>query len=74
MRISYDAAADAAYIQLVDDIGPGGVDRTYLCDPDEVGGMVNIDLDRDGRILGVEVLTASALLPAEVLAKVDPQR
>ncbi len=46
MRISYDAAADAAYIQIVDVNAPGGVDRTYLCSPSEVGGMVNIDLDR----------------------------
>jgi len=73
MKISYDAAADAAYIRIVDVIDPGQVDKTYLCDPHEVGGMVNIDLDGDGRILGVEVLTASALLAAEVLAKADPQ-
>ena len=71
MKVSYDAAADAAYILLADEIGLGGVSRTYLCDPVDMGGVVNIDLDEGGRILGVEVLSASALLPAEVLAAAD---
>jgi uncharacterized protein YuzE len=67
MKITYDASADAAYISLVDQVGACGVDRTYLCDPMEVGGMINIDLDRAGRILGIEVLTARALLASDLL-------
>ena len=67
MKVTYDPTADAAYIQLADDIPAGSVDRTYLCDPNDVGGIVNLDLDASGRILGIEVLTASALLPAAVL-------
>lgn len=67
MKVTYDASADAAYISLVDEIDAGEVDRTYLCDPMEVGGMVNIDLDRHGQILGIEVLTASALLASDLL-------
>lgn len=67
MRVTYDAAFDAAYIQLVDEIGAGGVANTYPCDPTEVGGMINLDFDHAGRLVGVEVLDASKLLPAEVL-------
>ena len=66
MRITYDQEADAAYIYLVP-ISPGGVARTYTCDPNEVKGMINLDFDRDGRLLGIEVLDASRSLPGAVL-------
>lgn len=71
MRIEYDSEADAAYIQLVDDISPGGVHRTVGCDPSEVGGMINLDFDAVGRLLGIEVLDASKMLPAELLARAE---
>lgn len=67
MKITYDATADAAYLQLAEEISAGSVDRTYTCDPNEVRGIVNLDLDASGRIVGIEVLTASALLPPEAL-------
>lgn len=67
MRVTYDAAVDAAYIQLVDEIGAGGVAKTYPCDPVEAGGMINLDFDHAGRLIGVEVLDASKLLSAQVL-------
>jgi uncharacterized protein YuzE len=67
MRVTYDASVDAAYIQLVDEIGAGGVANTYPCDPRKVGGMINLDFDHGGRLVGVEVLDASRLLPSELL-------
>lgn len=67
MRIEYDPSADAAYIQLVEAIGAGGVAKTYPCDPREVGGMINIDFDAAGRMIGIEVLDASKMLPPEAL-------
>ena len=67
MKVTYDVSADAAYFLLVDEVGAGEVERTYLCDAAEIGGMVNIDLDRGGRIIGIEVLTASALLSSDLL-------
>lgn len=67
MRFTYDPDADAAYFYLDDDTPPGGVAKTYCCDPGEVGGMINLDFDGSGRLLGVEVLDASALLPPHVL-------
>lgn len=67
MRLTYDPEADAAYIYLADEIAPGGVARTYTCDPSEVGGMVNLDFDAAGRLIGIEVMDASRILPPEAL-------
>lgn len=69
MNIKYDPDADAAYIQFATEIKAGGVEKTYPCDPTEVGGMINLDFDADGRLVGVEVLDASMLLPPELLRK-----
>lgn len=67
VRVSYDAEADAAYFPFVEEIRPGEAVRTISVDPQDVGGMVNLDLDADGRILGLEVLDASRLLRRDVL-------
>jgi len=67
MKIRYDASADAAYIYLVDEIKLGGAARTYPCDPTQVNGMINLDFDIDGRLVGIEVLDASKKLPKEIL-------
>ena len=67
MKITYDPSADAAYIYLADSIRPGGVKKTYMCDRLEVGTMVNLDIDEEGRIVGVEVLSASSHLPKSIL-------
>lgn len=65
MRISYDEAADGAYISL-----SGAVDATvastYLCDPIEVSGMINLDFDEKRVLIGIEVMGASKRLPAEL--------
>ncbi len=71
MRIEYDREADAAYIQLVEEIGAGGVHKTVGCDPAEVDGMIHLDFDADGRLVGIEVLDASSKLPPELLAQAD---
>jgi uncharacterized protein YuzE len=67
LRVTYDASANAAYIYLVEDIEPGGVARTVSIDPRE-GMMVNLDLNSEGRILGMEVLAATSMLAPELLA------
>jgi uncharacterized protein YuzE len=66
MRIKYDKSVDAAYIYLAED-SVTQVDRTYSCDPQEVGGIVAFDFDSEGRILGIEILDASSLLLPELL-------
>ena len=69
MKISYDPEIDAAYIYLVGEIAPGGVAKTYPCDPREVNGQINLDFDSSGRLIGIEVLDASKRLPVQLLRK-----
>jgi uncharacterized protein YuzE len=71
MRLTYDKSVNAAYIYLVDNILPGGVSKTYSCDPTEVGGMINLDFDKTGQLIGLEVLDASKKLPEELLSKAE---
>ncbi len=72
MRASYDPEANAAYIYLADHIEPGGAKFTYPCDPAEVNGMINLDFDADGRLLGIEVLDARQKLPWALLKQAGP--
>ncbi|MFT2691530.1 DUF2283 domain-containing protein [Clavibacter zhangzhiyongii] len=69
MRITYDASVDAAYIYLTGIIGDGDAATTIhsIMTPGD-RGEVALDFDADGRLLGIEVLHASAVLPAAVLA------
>jgi uncharacterized protein YuzE len=67
-RIEYDSEADAAYIYLKVEPALGHqVARTVCVDPLEMNGMVNLDLDDEGRIIGIEVMDASKKLSAELL-------
>jgi len=66
MRVTYDAKADAAYIYFGSDAV--SVDQTVPVEmPDELRGTI-VTLDwNNGRLVGLEVLDASALLPADLL-------
>ena len=70
MRITLDRHANAAYIYFVP-IGPGGVAKSYPCDPLGVGGMINLDFDAEGRLIGIEVLDASGKLPTRVIEEAE---
>lgn len=69
MKITYDKEADAAYVQLVDEILDGEA-STQLHSIDTPGqkGEVIIDFDAEGRILGLEILGAKDVLREETLA------
>jgi uncharacterized protein YuzE len=67
VKVTYDPSADAAYIYFADSLLPSDVTNTYICGPAELGTMVNLDIDGEGRIVGVEVLSASAHLPKAIL-------
>lgn len=62
MRISYDKDADAMYIKLAN--GKFGKNR-------EIHEGIILDLDRDGRLLGIEILEISARYPLEEIARLD---
>jgi uncharacterized protein YuzE len=65
--MTLDRRADAAYFYLSEEIEPGGVARTYSCDPREVHGDIHLDFDHHGKLVGIEVLDASRLLTKETL-------
>lgn len=67
MHVTYDPVADMAYIYLAD-IAPGGVRTSVVIEDQELRGDLVIDLDADGRILGVEVFRPREQLPAPLLA------
>lgn len=63
MHITHDPEADAAYIYVRYPVAPGEVARTVPVDlPENCCGMVNLDLDEAGRLLGVEVIGAKGML------------
>lgn len=66
-RVRYDAEADAAYIYLANRIEPGEVAKTIPVPSPGDPWIVNLDVDRQGRLLGLEVLAAHHLLRPETL-------
>jgi len=61
MKITFDKEADAAYIYLKE-ISKGEVEKTI-----SLNDSINIDLDKEGKAIGVEVLDASKNLPLSTL-------
>ena len=68
MRVRYDPDADAAYVYLRE-IGLGEAEYTHVVEFEGQKDMINLDFDRDGRLIGVEVLSASRQLPRELLER-----
>lgn len=67
LKVTYDQVANAVYIQLADPQARLNVARTYPCDPIKADGMINLDFDASGRLIGVEVLDARSKLPEYIL-------
>ena len=61
MKIEYDKESDAAYIYFKE-ITPGEVVQTI-----SLNESVNIDLGKDGKTLGIEILDASRNLPKNAI-------
>ncbi|WIX90693.1 DUF2283 domain-containing protein [Amycolatopsis sp. DG1A-15b] len=70
--VTYDETVDAAYLRLLEPGIPLVAARTYPCDPAAVCGMINLDLDEQGRLVGIEVLGARNKLPPSVLDAARP--
>ena len=80
MRVTYDYEADAIYIYIAEEIRPGGVKATHVCDLSDIElsyglapikGMINLDFDEEGRLLGVEIVGASHILKKDFLEHVE---
>jgi uncharacterized protein YuzE len=67
LRATYDPQANAVYIYFKSEIAAGEAAVTAPVDPVKVRGMVNVELDDGGRLLGLEVLDATSKLPEELL-------
>lgn len=60
MRVEIDKVADAAFIYFKE-IKAGEVVKTISLD-----NNLNVDLDNEGKILGIEVLNTSKTLPKQL--------
>jgi len=67
VKVTYDRQANAAYVYFTDPQTRPKVARMYPCDPVEVDGMINLDFDDSGCLVGIEVLAADTKLPQYLL-------
>ncbi|WP_040793511.1 DUF2283 domain-containing protein [Nocardia paucivorans] len=65
MHATYDPEADAAYIAVKHPIGAGEAVRQQSVPIDNA--EIVLDFDKDNRLLGVEILGAGGVLPAQAL-------
>ncbi|MFJ7326245.1 DUF2283 domain-containing protein [Streptomyces cyaneofuscatus] len=71
VRVTYDEAVDAAYVHLTEPRAHVTSARMYPCDPVDTDGMINLDFDEQGRLIGIEVLAASSQLPEYLLRSAE---
>lgn len=73
ISVSYDSDVDAAYISLTKLINPGeAVDTIPLGVEDErVMSMINLDFDKEGRLLGIEIIDASKVMRKDLLDEIQ---
>ena len=62
VNFKYDVDADAAYFMVADSIGPGEAVVQVEVEDERLRGQVILDLDKDGFLLGVEIVGASVQL------------
>jgi len=55
MRVTYDPAADAMYLYLME----GATEEPKVARTEEVAAGVMLDFDGEGQVIGVEVLSVS---------------
>ncbi len=70
MRVTLDRRANAAYIYLAD-IESDGVKKSFHIHPINEWGMINLDYDKEGHLIGIEVLGAKTRLKAEFLEQAE---
>jgi uncharacterized protein YuzE len=66
VKVTYDGSADAAYVYLAE-FGAGASKEQV----EALEGRVILDLDAEGRLLGLEVLTARTMLCPETLESAE---
>ncbi|MBS3089136.1 DUF2283 domain-containing protein [Candidatus Pacearchaeota archaeon] len=62
MKFEYDKTVDAGYIYVADDIAEGEAVKTI-----QLNDNIILDFDKNGKLLGIEILDASKVLNKNVL-------
>lgn len=65
MKLEYDSEADAAYIYIEYPIREGESKKTI-----ELNENIILDFDKNGKILGMEILNASKIMNKKALVEV----
>ncbi len=63
MKITYDKEADAAYIYL-----KGKIERGEIKNIISMNENIILDFDSDNRLIGIEILSASKVMPKGAVA------
>lgn len=66
MKITYDKEADAAYVYLKYPMEDGEAKKTV-----EISDNIIFDYDKDGKLIGVEILAASKVLNKKTLLEAE---
>ncbi len=66
MHFTYDPEADAAYLSLTQ-MSPVSAMQISGISITGMNGEIEIDLDIEGRVIGIEFVHASLILPKELL-------
>jgi uncharacterized protein YuzE len=70
VRVTFDRGANAAYIYLKKS-SPGESARQHVVDEQHTRGMIVLDFDKKGRLIGIEVLDATQALPQGFLDRAE---
>jgi uncharacterized protein YuzE len=68
---TYDPEVDAAYLRLIPTLEEGSSKRQVVARTDDRAGEFVLDVDEDGRNIGIEVLDAKAVLRPETIAQLQ---
>jgi len=60
MRIGYDKSIDAAYLYIKNRVTKGEITQTIALNEDII-----LDFDENRRLIGIEILSASKIIPRE---------
>ncbi len=71
VRVTYDKTVNAAYVYFTEPQDRVQSAHMYPCNPVDIGGMINLDFDEQGRLIGIEVLAASSKLPEYLLQSAE---
>ncbi|CAM3109569.1 DUF2283 domain-containing protein [Stackebrandtia soli] len=71
VKVTYDKSVNAAYVCFTEPQAKVHSASMYACDPVDVDGMINLDFDEQGRLIGIEVLAADSKLPEYLLQSAE---